>query len=52
MQTKAVADMFQGEESGFWKLLCQGANDLTWKGLALGELISRRNLLFNETPTG
>ena len=27
IQTKAVADVFYGEESGFWKLLCQGAND-------------------------
>ena len=52
IQTKAVANMFQGEESGFWKLLYQGANDLTRKGLAFGELMSRRNLWFNETPTG
>ena len=37
---------------GFWKLLCQGANDLTWRGLALGELRDRMKLWFNEITTG
>ena len=36
----------EGGFGGFWKFLCQGANNLTWGGLALGQLRGRRKLWF------
>ena len=38
IHTKSVANVSKGEESGFWKLICQGANDLTRWRLAFGGL--------------
>ena len=50
IHTNAVVDVSKGR--GWWKLLCQGASDLTWEGFALGELNGRKKLWFNEIPTG
>ena len=41
-QTKAVSDVSKGGGSGFWKLFCQGANDVTQEVFALRELGGRR----------
>ena len=41
-QTKAVSEVSKGGRSGFWKLLYQGANDVTQGVLALRELGGRR----------